>query len=237
MSLVLAFSSLQAFGFQSDDVTAEPCQHAPRSEDTSMEIAGTSTSQEVENSLGQLIETTDLSNAHLVDQSVAEPDAPEVAARVELFRFEKDYNPKNILHYGVQVNKPSCTIAKGTNGAPLFENYWIMGEAKGGKQLMTSRDKKNLGVIVLESDEHKVKFKMNAMNEFKLKKKVITVEAKIVDGKCKTFAFVELDDGRNMNLDKLYAKISTVLGIPSGVDSVTVYGSDQNSGANIQLKF
>lgn len=189
------------------------------------------------NDIEMMSEATDHINAIMTDSDGASEDGAEEVRRFELFRFEKDYNAKNILSYGIKVNTPSCTIAHKTTGAPDFSNYWIMGEERGQAQKMTKSDLKKLGPIVLSHDEHTVNFKMNAFADVPIKKKEITVEAKIVDGKCKVTGSVQLDNGHRVDLSKIFAKISTFAGIPTGVDYLDVEGLDRTTGARINVRF
>jgi hypothetical protein len=184
-----------------------------------------------------LADITDTVNAHMTADAPAEPDpTPEVSRRFTLFRMEKDYHAKNVLHYGVNVNTPSCTIVKTTNGAPSFNNYWIMGEEDNRKKLMTKDDLKRVGPIVLSHSDHEVRFKMKSFNDLKLNKKEVTIEANVVNGECKVTASIELNDGRKMNVSRIFANMSYFLGVPTGVDSLVIDGTDRSNGSRINLK-
>ncbi|HAZ11977.1 MAG: hypothetical protein A2X86_07000 [Bdellovibrionales bacterium GWA2_49_15] len=187
--------------------------------------------------LAPMAETTDHINAIMSDADGAPEDGREAVKRFELFRFEKDYHAKNVLHYGMKLNIPSCTIAKKENGAPSFSNYWLMGEERGQTKNMSSDDLKRLGPIVLSQDEHNVTFKMPAFKNVPIRKKEVTVEAKIVDGICKTTSSIELDNGHRVDLTKIYAKMSYFVGIPTGVNYLDVHGIDRTTGEAIKVRF
>ncbi|MEK6626716.1 MAG: hypothetical protein AABY86_17240, partial [Bdellovibrionota bacterium] len=154
-----------------------------------------SATEVVPSNIAPMEETTDHINAIMADEEGPTETPREEVKRFELFRLEKDFNPKNVLRYGINVNIPSCTIAKKENGAPQFNSYWIMGEERGQKKNMTSTDLKRVGPIVLSQDEHNVTFKMKAFKDVPIRKKEITVEAKIVDGIRKVTGSIELDNG------------------------------------------
>ena len=186
-----------------------------------------------EGSIDDLAKTTDLINTISMEKSEEAPVGDEEIKRVELFRFEKDYNPKNILHYGIKINTTSCTIATKENGAPNFSNYWSMGEEDGHSENMTSDDLERLGPVILVHDDQHVTFKMNAMDQVNINKKEITIQAQIVAGECRVSASAELNDGRKIIIEKFYAEISSFLGIPTGINSLRVDGHDPQSGAVI----
>ena len=196
-----------------------------------------SATEVVPSNIAPMEETTDHINAIMADGEGPAETPREEVKRFELFRFEKDYNEENVLHYGINVNIPSCTIAKKENGAPQFNSYWIMGEERGQKKNMTRDDLKKLGPVVLSQDDHNVTFKMKAFKDVPIRKKEITIEAKIVDGICKVTGNIELDDGHKIDLSKIFAKISTFAGIPTGVDYLDVHGLDRTTGATTQVRF
>ncbi len=183
--------------------------------------------------INRLLDVSDNVNAIMTDAS----DTPEQARRFEVFRFEKDYHAKNVLHYGMKVNLPSCTIAKKENGAPGFSNYWIMGEEDGRVKNMTSDDLKRLGPIVLNQDEHQVTFKMPAFQTVPIRKKEVRIEANIVNGACKVTGSIETDNGHRVDITKIFAAMSSFIGIPTGVNSLDVEGTDRTTGAPIKLHF
>jgi len=141
-----------------------------------------------------------------------------------------------VLEYGINVHPKTCRIAKTGNGAPAFNTFWIMGEEDGRRKQMTSDDRQRMGPIVLANETNKVVFKMNAFKEVPLKKKEITIEAKMVDGQCRVKGYVTLNDGREMNLDKIWAKLSYFFGVPTGVNYLQVYGQDRSSGQKFNFK-
>jgi hypothetical protein len=177
-----------------------------------------------------------LLNAELANGS--EQDVPdETVRRFELFRFEKDYNPRNILHYGIDVNVDSCTFATRPNGAPRFNTYWIMGEERGQRKTPTRKDLERLGPSVLEHTPDSIRFTMRALSEINIRKREIELRAEMVNGNCRVRGYVDLDDGREISLNRIFAEISTVIGIPTGVSSLTVDGRDSNSNQPVSLTF
>jgi len=181
--------------------------------------------------------TTDQVNAIMAEDRSDGNGSTEQETRFELFRFEKDYHQKNVLHYGIKVNTPSCTISYKSNGAPNFSTYWRMGEERNQIKNMTNDDLKKVGPIVLSHNEHTVRFKMNALKEINIRKKEITIEAEIVDGTCRVKGYIELDDGRKVNLNRIFANISSFIGIPTGVSALTVDGNDRATGERVSVRF
>lgn len=177
-----------------------------------------------------------LLNAELATGGEQE-ETGEETRRFQLFRFEKDYNQKNVLHYGININVPSCTIAHRQNGAPSFNTYWILGEKKGQRQNPTKSDLDKLGPRIVSHDDHSVRFSMKALNEIDINNKQIEVRAEIVNGECQVRGYVDLNDGREISLTRIFANISTVIGIPTGVSSIRVEGRNSSNNQPVSLTF
>lgn len=192
--------------------------------------------QELLNRVREAEEASALLNAELASAG-EQQETQERIQRFELFRFEKDYNPKNVYHYGININVPSCTIALRQNGAPSFNSYWILGEEDGQRQNPTKSDLKNLGPTVLSHNPNSVRFRMKALNEINIQKREIEIRTEIVNGNCRVRGYVDLDNGQEISLNRIFANISRFLGVPTGVSSLRVEGRDSQTGQQVTLTF
>ena len=169
------------------------------------------------------------------DLEEADIPAEEVIVSYNLFNLEKDYNRKNVLHYDIKVKSPSCTIALNGKSAPALDPYWRMGEEKGQRKNLTSKDKKRFAPIVIDHDPNRVRFKMPVFNKLPINKKVITVETEIAEnGKCKVIGYYEKNDGTRIVISKVFADLNKILGIPTGVDKIIISGSDLATGKRVK---
>ena len=127
---------------------------------------------------------------------------PDTSTRFELFKYEKSYNPKNVLSYGIKVNVPSCTFDK----ISPFDIYWIMGEKDGSTEGMTSSEKEQFSPTVIKSDQSEIDFTFKALNPLGINPKEMKVEAFPNSGGCLLNSLVTLNDGSEVKVNKFYGK-------------------------------
>ncbi len=139
----------------------------------------------------------------------------------DIFVIKKSMNPKNVLHY--KVNVDNCKLK-----APAISAYWIMGEEGGGQEVLSSKEKSYFQPKISYSNSSEADFSIGAMEEMgsKIPDKSIRVRLE----NCKPKAFLEVN-GTEVELKDIFVSVNFIM----SVNYMNISGISPN-GAKITKK-
>ncbi len=177
------------------------------------------------------------------------PALPAISApteEVRLFVVEKSKNPQNILVVYTQAD-PHCRIEPVVYGKKsyLFDFYWLMDGTryKPTHPLIKKHARKR---FVSEKQIGKRKgFEVRLADlkelDHDLPSDIITITLHRVDEKgCAARVLLPLGpsaDNRTLDIESIYSKARTLLGIPIGVHYIELHGRDAKTGEAMSVKF
>jgi hypothetical protein len=172
--------------------------------------------------------------------------AVQAAEEVRLFVVEKSKNPQNILVVYAQASrgcriKPIGTAAK----SYLFDFYWLMNGTtyKPTHPLIKRHARKRFISEKRSTDETQFTVKLADLKELDhdLPGDIVTISlAPHPSGKCMVKVLLPLGPSANyrtMNIQSIYSKARTLLGIPIGIYYIELRGVDAETQKEITIRF
>lgn len=185
--------------------------------------------------------------------SAANAAIPLGAARLEpigehqrLLLFEKNENPQNVMVIYTKIDG-ACSLAKGENGQPVFDFYWMMdGERyKPVHSMIKSgiRDRLEFQGGSAEKGPRDFFVRINDMKEVKndLPDPRLHVELQSEGRGCTADARIQLgpsDQGRVLKVESIYSEAKKIMMPPfRKLVAVTLRGVDAKTGEKIERRF
>jgi hypothetical protein len=165
---------------------------------------------------------------------------------VRLFVVEKSKNPENILVVYCKVTKRCALQSIADAGQDhYFDFYWLMNRTtyKRTHSLIKKLARKRF--IVQNVSENATGFTVLLAD---LKELVHDLPSDLIridfhqspDGRCEARALLELGpsgDNHTMQIDLIYSKARTFIGLPIGIQYVELHGTDTQSQKKISVRF
>jgi hypothetical protein len=121
----------------------------------------------------------------------------------DVFVIKKSMNPKNVLHY--KVNIKDCKIQ-----SPAITPYWTMGEDDGHVEALTSKEKSYFAPKNVYEKSSDADFSFGALE--KMGDKISDQSISIRLENCKPKAFMEMN-GREIQLTEIYVSVSMLMSV------------------------
>lgn len=163
-----------------------------------------------------------------------------------LLLFEKNENPQNVMVVYTKIDG-ACALAKGENGQPVFDFYWMMDRTKYKpvhamiKSGIRDRLEFQAGSAAKGLKEFYVR--INDMKEVKndLPDPRLHVELQDDGGNCTADARIQLgpsDQGRILKVQSIYSEAKKIILPPfRKLVAVTLRGIDAKTGEKIERRF
>jgi len=176
------------------------------------------------------------------------PVYPAISAseEVRLFVVEKSKNPQNILVVYTKAD-PQCRIEPVVYGkkAYLFDFYWLMDGTRYKPTHPLIKKHARRRFVARKPFENRKGFevKLADLKELAhdLPSDVITVSLhSAANGGCNARVVLPLGpsaDSRTLEIESIYSKARTLLGIPIGVHYIELRGRDAETGEAMAVKF
>jgi hypothetical protein len=176
------------------------------------------------------------------------PVSPVVSSshEVRLFTVEKSKNPQNILVVYTRAD-PQCRIEPVVHGskAHLFDFYWLMDGTrhKPTHPLIKKYVRRRFVARKRFEDQKGFKVRLADLKELvhDLPSDMITITLDgVSQGGCNARVLLPLGpsaDGRTLEIQSIYSKARTLLGIPIGVHYIELRGRDAGSREPLTIRF
>ncbi len=113
-----------------------------------------------------------------------------------LFLFKKNLNPKNVLHYSVDMNAANCALTANKN--VYVTPYWVMGESDGHIEGLTSKETKIFTPVVSYMNAAKTELDFNVAAVDLIKQHIPNPEISVKTSKaargCVAKAYMDVDN-------------------------------------------
>jgi len=176
------------------------------------------------------------------------PDTSTLSAseEVRLFIVEKSKNPQNILVVFTHADQ-QCRIKPVQYGknAYLFDFYWLMDGTRYKPTHPLIKKHASRRFVAKEPTEDRKGFDVKLADlkelDHDLPSDIITITLHgASEGRCTARVLLPLGpsaDGRNLEIEAIYSKARTLLGIPIGVHYIELRGRDAKTGEAITVRF
>ena len=125
------------------------------------------------------------------------------ASAQDVFIIKKSMNPKNVLHY--KVNVKDCKIQT----SPVTP-YWTMGESDGHEEGLSSKEKSYFAPKNVYQKSTDADFSFGALE--KMGKKIPDQSIQIRLENCQPKAFMEIN-GREIQLTEIYVSLTMLMSV------------------------
>ncbi len=139
----------------------------------------------------------------------------------DIFVIKKSLNPKNVLHFKVNVN--NCKLS-----SPAISPYWVMGEENGQTEGLTSKEKPYFQPKISYSNSSEADFSIGAMEEMGCKIPDQTIKVRLEN--CKPKAYLDID-GSEVQLTDINVSVNLFM----SVSQMTINGVAPN-GSKVSKK-
>lgn len=171
---------------------------------------------------------------------------PGADGEVRLFVVEKSKNPENILVVYCRVNKKCALQSIADAGHDhYFDFYWLMNRTTYKRTHPIIKKLARKRFIAQDVAENATGFTVLLAD---LKELVHDLPSDLIridfyrspDGRCTARTLLELGpsgDNHTMQIDRIYSKARTFVGIPIGIQYIELHGTDTQRQKKISVRF
>ncbi|MGD9007405.1 MAG: hypothetical protein PVG41_05760 [Desulfobacteraceae bacterium] len=165
---------------------------------------------------------------------------------LKLFVVEKSKNPQNILVVYCKVN-PHCEFQRIADAGRdhLYDVYWLMDGTTYKRTHPVIKKMARKRFVPQKATEHNRSFNV-LLTDLKelmhdLPSDIVRVDSyRSPEGRCRIRAVIQLGPSggnRAMQIESIYSKARTILGIPIGIYYIELHGTDTRSREKITIRF